>query len=63
MPWSCSTAFIRPDFDLETREAAPNLTLSTPGELRLRLHWVALLSTRIRPDLAITAERTRPRMS
>jgi dihydroorotate dehydrogenase (fumarate) len=46
--------FYQPDFDLETREVVPNLVLSTSDELRLRIHWAALLSNRIRPDLAIT---------
>jgi dihydroorotate dehydrogenase (fumarate) len=46
--------FYQPDFDLEALEVKPNLELSTSAELRLRLHWVALLANRIRPDLAIT---------
>ncbi len=46
--------FYQPDFDLETREVIPNLDLSTSDELRLRLHWIALLSPYLRPPLAIT---------
>jgi len=46
--------FYQPDFDLEEVEVTPNLTLSTSDELRLRLHWVALLANRVRPELAIT---------
>jgi dihydroorotate dehydrogenase (fumarate) len=46
--------FYQPDFDIETLEVTPRLTLSTSEELRLRLHWVALLSRQIRPELAIT---------
>lgn len=46
--------FYQPDFDLEALEVVPNLVLSDSDELRLRLHWVALLYNRIRPDLAIT---------
>ncbi len=46
--------FYQPDFDLETLEAVPNLQLSTSDELRLRLHAVALLSSRLELDLAIT---------
>jgi dihydroorotate dehydrogenase (fumarate) len=46
--------FYQPDFDLEALEVTPNLTLSSSDELRLRLHWVALLSAQIRPELAIT---------
>jgi dihydroorotate dehydrogenase (fumarate) len=46
--------FYQPDFDLESLEVLLAPSLSTSEELRLRLHWVALLSTRVRPDLAIT---------
>lgn len=46
--------FYQPDFDLETLEATPNLKLSTSDELRLRLHAVALLSSRLNLDIAIT---------
>jgi dihydroorotate dehydrogenase (fumarate) len=46
--------FYQPDFDLETREVVQNLNLSTSEDLRLRLHWVALLSPYLRPELAIT---------
>jgi dihydroorotate dehydrogenase (fumarate) len=46
--------FYQPDFDLESLEVVPNLVLSDSHELRLRLHWAALLYNRIRPDLAIT---------
>ena len=46
--------FYQPDFDLETLEVVPNLVLSSSDELRLRINWVALLSGRIRPQLAIT---------
>jgi len=46
--------FYQPDFDIENLEVVPNLVLSDSDELRLRLHWVALLYNRIRPDLAIT---------
>jgi dihydroorotate dehydrogenase (fumarate) len=46
--------FYQPDFDLETLTVTPTLTLSTPQELLLRLHWVALLYGRVRADLAIT---------
>ena len=46
--------FYQPDFDIETREVVQNLSLSNSDELRLRLHWVALLSPYLRPQLAIT---------
>jgi dihydroorotate dehydrogenase (fumarate) len=46
--------FYQPDFDLESLEVVPSLTLSRPEELLLRLHWVALLYGRVRADLAVT---------
>lgn len=46
--------FYQPDFDLEAMEVTPNLVLSDSDELRLRIHWTALLYNRIRPDIAIT---------
>ena len=46
--------FYQPDFDIETLEVAPSLRFSTSEDLRLRLHWVAVLSKCIALDLAIT---------
>jgi dihydroorotate dehydrogenase (fumarate) len=46
--------FYQPDFDLEALQVVPQLTLSTSEELRLRLHWVALLSRTVKCELAIT---------
>ena len=46
--------FYQPDFDLENLEVVPNLILSTPHELLLRLNWVAVLYGKIKADLAIT---------
>jgi dihydroorotate dehydrogenase (fumarate) len=46
--------FYQPDFDLERLEVVPNLNLSTPAELRLRLRWVAILYGHVQTDLAIT---------
>jgi dihydroorotate dehydrogenase (fumarate) len=46
--------FYQPDFDLEALEIVPSLQLSTPYELLLRLHWVAILWGRVKADLAIT---------
>jgi dihydroorotate dehydrogenase (fumarate) len=46
--------FYQPDFDLERLTVAPRLTLSDPQELLLRLHWVAILSPRLKLGLAIT---------
>lgn len=46
--------FYQPDFDIDEREVAPNLTLSRPEELLLRLHWAAILCGHVRADLGIT---------
>jgi dihydroorotate dehydrogenase (fumarate) len=46
--------FYQPDFDLENLEVVPNLMLSTPHELLLRLNWVAVLYGKIKADLAVT---------
>jgi dihydroorotate dehydrogenase (fumarate) len=46
--------FYLPDFDLESLEVAPRLTLSSPYELLLRLHWVAILYGHVKADLAVT---------
>jgi len=43
-----------PDFDLERLEVVPRLTLSSPYELLVRLHWVAILYGHVRADLAVT---------
>ena len=46
--------FYQPDLDLEQLEVVPSLTLSSPEELLLRLHWVAIIFGRVGADLAIT---------
>lgn len=46
--------FYQPDFDVEALDAFPNLKLSDPGELLLRIHWVGLLYGKVKCDLAIT---------
>jgi dihydroorotate dehydrogenase (fumarate) len=46
--------FYQPDFDLEQLEVVPNLVLSRSNELKLRLHWVAILFGKIKADMAIT---------
>ena len=46
--------FYQPDFDLEALEVVPNLILSNPHELLLRLHWMAMLYGAVKADLAIT---------
>jgi dihydroorotate dehydrogenase (fumarate) len=46
--------FYQPDLDLQMLEVVPSLQLSTSYEMRLPLHWVAILYGRISVDLAIT---------
>ena len=46
--------FYLPDFDLESLEVVPQLTLSSSFELLVRLHWVAILFGHLRADLAVT---------
>jgi dihydroorotate dehydrogenase (fumarate) len=46
--------FYQPDFDLEALEVTPNLILSNPYDLLLRLHWVGVLYGNVKADLAIT---------
>jgi len=46
--------FYQPDIDVEALDVVPNLTLSTPSELRLRLRWVAILHGHVRADLGVT---------
>jgi dihydroorotate dehydrogenase (fumarate) len=46
--------FYQADFDLEALEVKPSLALSTPEELRLRLHWAAILFGRVGCDIAVT---------
>ena len=46
--------FYQPDFDIDEREVSPNLALSRPEELLLRLHWTAILCGHVRADLGIT---------
>jgi dihydroorotate dehydrogenase (fumarate) len=46
--------FYQPDFNLEEMEVTPNLVLSSPHELRLRLHWAAILYHQVECYIAIT---------
>ncbi|HHX63995.1 MAG TPA: dihydroorotate dehydrogenase-like protein [Chloroflexi bacterium] len=46
--------FYQSDFDLDTLQVVPSLTLSTSDELRLPLRWVAILYGRVPVDMAIT---------
>ena len=47
--------FYQPDFDLEQLEVTPHLVLSNPNELRLPLHWIAILYGRVPVDWALTS--------
>jgi dihydroorotate dehydrogenase (fumarate) len=44
--------FYQPDFNLEDLEVSAQLRLSDPGELLLRLRWLAILSPQLRGSLA-----------
>jgi dihydroorotate dehydrogenase (fumarate) len=46
--------FYQPDIDPEELIATRALHLSDTSELRLRLHWLAILSGRVRASLAVT---------
>ena len=46
--------FYQPDIDIEERTDVPNLALSTPSELRLRLRWLAILYGTVDASLAAT---------
>lgn len=46
--------FYQPDFNIDTLEVAPTLTLSRSGEIRLPLLWIAMLYGRVSADLAAT---------
>ena len=46
--------FYQPDIDAEALTATRTLQLSDSSELRLRLHWMAILSGRVRASLAVT---------
>jgi dihydroorotate dehydrogenase (fumarate) len=46
--------FYQPDIDVEKLETRRTLQYSTPAELNLRLRWLAILSGRVRPSLAVS---------
>jgi len=46
--------FYQPDFDLDHLEVKPNLSLSSPSEIRLPLLWTAILYKRIQASLGAT---------
>ena len=39
----CFNRFYQPDIDLDTLEVVPRIELSSSGELRLPLRWIAIL--------------------
>jgi dihydroorotate dehydrogenase (fumarate) len=47
--------FYQPDIDLEKMEVAPNLTLSTPTDMRLPLRWIGILFGKVKASLAATS--------
>ncbi len=47
--------FYQPDIDIEALEVRPSLLLSTPQDLRLPMHWIAILYGRITADLAASS--------
>lgn len=46
--------FYQPDIDIENLEVTPSLTLSHSGALLMRLRYLAVLSGRMKADLAVT---------
>jgi dihydroorotate dehydrogenase (fumarate) len=46
--------FYQADIDIEELEVERSLRLSDSSELLVRLRWLAILSGRVRPDLAVT---------
>jgi dihydroorotate dehydrogenase (fumarate) len=46
--------FYQPELDLEQLQADPRLQLSDPSELRLRLQWLAILSSQSRSSFAVS---------
>ena len=46
--------FYQPDVNVDTLDVQPQLRLSEPGELLLRLRWLAILSPHLRGSLAAT---------
>jgi dihydroorotate dehydrogenase (fumarate) len=47
--------FYQPDVDIEKKQVSPNLTLSTPADMRLPLHWIGILYGKVRANLAATS--------
>ncbi|MCB1014863.1 MAG: dihydroorotate dehydrogenase-like protein, partial [Acidimicrobiales bacterium] len=47
--------FYQPDLDLETLDVVPRLELSSPGELRLPLRWIAMLRPQLGAAVSLAA--------
>lgn len=47
--------FYQPDFLIDGLDVVSSLELSTPQELRLPLHWIAMLYGRVNADFALTS--------
>lgn len=47
--------FYQPEIDIEALEVVPDVTLSSAGELRLPLRWIAILSSQLPIDYAATS--------
>jgi dihydroorotate dehydrogenase (fumarate) len=52
--------FYQPDFDIDELEVKPSLGLSSAGEIRLPLLWIALLHGNINASLAATRGVEKP---
>jgi dihydroorotate dehydrogenase (fumarate) len=52
--------FYQPDIDITTMKTEPAVNLSTSGELRLRLRWLAILYGRLEASLAVTGGVSTP---
>lgn len=51
----CFNRFYQPDIDLETLDVTPTLSLSTSGDLRLPLRWIAILSGALPCSFALSS--------
>ncbi|HEX2866472.1 MAG TPA: dihydroorotate dehydrogenase-like protein [Ignavibacteriales bacterium] len=47
--------FYQPDFDLDNLDVVPNLSLSSPWELRLPLRWISILYGKVKASMAATS--------
>jgi dihydroorotate dehydrogenase (fumarate) len=47
--------FYQPDIDVDSGEVVPNMTLSTPADMRLPLRWIAILYGEVETSFALTS--------